>query len=181
MTSLSSIRFNRIRENAKLPSRAYEEDVGADIFYCYDPAFKYKENGFYDKRYALHVDALDSLPRENKKLYIYPQSSIRVPTGLRVDLPKGFSLEIKNKSGVAYKDKLLVGSCIVDPRYHQEIFVNLHNVGDEVKVFEDGQKIAQMVLYKFEAPHIYEITAEEWEQFVEHSERNGGFGSSGNF
>ena len=37
------------------------------------------------------------------------------PQGIKVEVPYGYMLEIKNKSGIAYKRQLIVGACVVDP------------------------------------------------------------------
>ena len=57
-------------------------------------------------------------------------------------------LEIKNKSGIASKNNLITGACVVDTGYSGEIFVNLHNVGLVSRLIEPGDKIAQGVFVK---------------------------------
>ena len=77
----------KVRESAKLPVRAHATDAGADIFYC---------------------------PEENESLFVYESESELIPTGLKIGVPPGYMLEIKNKSGVAFKRSLVVGACVVD-------------------------------------------------------------------
>ena len=79
-------------------------------------------------------------------LRIEPGETILVPTGCTFGIPHGYMLEIKNKSGVAYKKQLLVGACVVDSGYKGEVFVNLHNVGTGPQVLEPGDKVAQGVV-----------------------------------
>jgi dUTP pyrophosphatase len=55
-------------------------------------------------------------------------------------------LEIKNRSGVAFKRSLVVGACVVDSGYDGEVFVNLHNIGTEPQTVRAGDKIAQAVM-----------------------------------
>jgi len=81
---------------------------------------------------------------------VHPSESKIVPTGIKVEVPYGFMLEIKNKSSVAAKKQLLVGACVVDSGYDGEVFVNLHNVGSVSRLIEPGQKIAQAVLVPIE-------------------------------
>ena len=122
------LRVYKIREAARLPVRAHAADAGIDLFYCPD-----KKHALYGTNYCVH-----------------PSESKIVPTGIKVEVPYGFMLEIKNKSSVAAKKQLLVGACVVDSGYNGEVFVNLHNVGAESRVIQPGQKIAQGVLIPVE-------------------------------
>ena len=117
------LKVARIHNTAKLPSRANPSDAGADIFYCpkYDP----------DNFRHIRID---------------PGDSVILPTGLKVEVPHGYMLEVKNRSGMAAKKNLIVGACVVDSGYSGEIFVNLHNIGKTKKIVEVGDKIAQLVL-----------------------------------
>ena len=122
------LRVYKIREAAKLPIRAHAADAGIDLFYCPD-----KKHKLYGTDCCVH-----------------PSESKIVPTGIKVEVPYGFMLEIKNKSSVAAKKQLLVGACVVDSGYDGEVFVNLHNVGSESRTIQPGQKIAQGVLIPVE-------------------------------
>ena len=79
-------------------------------------------------------------------LVIQPNESILVPTGCMFAIPHGYMMEIMNKSGVAYKKRLIVGACVVDSGYEGEVFVNLHNIGTEPQTIEPGDKVAQAVV-----------------------------------
>ena len=79
-------------------------------------------------------------------LAIGPGESVLIPTGCTFGIPHGYMMEIKNKSGVAYKRQLLVGACVVDSGYEGEVFVNLHNIGTEPQIIEPHTKIAQVVM-----------------------------------
>ena len=117
------LKVARIHNTAKLPSRANPSDAGADIFYC--PEFD---------------------PDNFRHVRIDPGDSVVLPTGLKVEVPHGYMLEVKNRSGMAAKKNLVVGACVVDSGYSGEIFVNLHNIGKSKKTVEVGDKIAQLVL-----------------------------------
>ena len=115
------IEYSRVRPDAKPPTRANPSDAGLDLYYNpEDPS----------------ATALRLEPGESKLFQ----------TGLRVGVPHGFMLEIKNRSSVASKRSLLVGACVVDSGYDGEIFVNLHNVGKETQVVSKHEKIAQAVM-----------------------------------
>ena len=117
------LKVARIHNTAKLPSRANPSDAGADVFYCpkHDP----------DNFRHVRID---------------PGDSVVLPTGLKVEVPHGYMLEVKNRSGMAAKKNLVVGACVVDSGYSGEIFVNLHNIGKTKKIVEVGDKIAQLVM-----------------------------------
>ena len=86
-------------------------------------------------------------------------------------------LEIKNKSGIAFKRQLLVGACVIDPGYDGEVFVNLHNVGTSTQTIEPGQKIAQAVLTPIVTCNIEEVFRDSLNQ--QSTRQDGGFGSTG--
>ncbi len=151
----------KVRKGAKLPRRAHEYDAGADVFYC--PT---KEGPGWPE--YLDVLAIDS------------GESVLVPTGIKVGVPEGFMLEVKNKSGIAYKRQLVVGSCVIDSKYDGEIFVNLHNTGNKKQLIKSGEKVAQVVLIPISVCEFTEI--EEDAVYDESTSRgDGGFGSTGDF
>ena len=91
-------------------------------------------------------------------------------------------MEIKNKSGVAYKRQLLVGACVVDSGYEGEVFVNLHNIGTETQFLDPGDKVAQAVVVPVvharivasETPDIY-----DWYPITISDRGEGALGSTG--
>ena len=117
------LKIARTHENVKLPIRANPSDAGADVFFCPDQV-----DGAFD---SVRID---------------PGVSVVLPTGIRVEVPHGYMLEVKNKSGVAAKKSLVVGACVIDSGYSGEVFVNLHNIGNMPQTIAPGQKIAQLVL-----------------------------------
>lgn len=122
------VRVQRIHENAKMPVRAHSTGAGMDLFFCPPPK-----------------PELDSQIET-----VLPFGSSVIPTGLKIEVPEGYMLEIKNKSGIASKRGLIVGACVVDRGYTGEIFVNLHNVTHRNQTLHEGEKIAQAVFVKVE-------------------------------
>ena len=156
-----NIRVYRIREEAKLPLRAHPTDAGMDLFYC-------PSEGRGEPPCAMRADGAYSLA---------PGASCLLPTGLKVEVPANHMLEVKNKSGVAFKRQLLVGACVVDSGYDGEVFVNLHNIGTSTQVVEPGQKIAQAVLTPIVTCAVEEVPED---CLNDDSQRaTGGFGSTG--
>jgi dUTP pyrophosphatase len=113
---------------------------------------------------------------------VLPGESILIPTGCKFAIPHGYMMEIKNKSGIAYKRQLLVGACVVDSGYEGEVFVNLHNIGTEAQHLEPGSKVAQAVIVpvvhaRFMAsatPDIY-----DWYPITISNRGSGALGSTG--
>jgi dUTP pyrophosphatase len=146
-----------MRPKARLPVRAHQMDAGMDLFYCPNG-----EKKLYD----------------SKDFFIPPKESRLIPTGIKVEIPYGYMLEIKNKSGIAYKRQLIVGACVVDPGYNGEVYVNLHNIGAETQMIRPGDKVAQAILIPIVHCKVEEVESDEFLNF--HSKRGeGGFGSTG--
>ena len=153
-----NLKVYKIRPEAKLPVRAYQSDAGMDLFYCPNR----------EPRDIISSEGFPLLPRESKL----------VPTGIKIEVPYGHMLEIKNKSGIAYKRQLITGACVVDSGYNGEIYVNLHNIGLSTQYIKAGDKIAQAVLIPIVHCGVEEV-------FEDNLNRNmlrgaGGFGSTGN-
>lgn len=85
-------------------------------------------------------------PENGNSIRIGPGESRLLDTGLRFAIPHGYMLEIKNRSGMAYKRSLIVGACVVDSGYDGKVFVNLHNIGKNIQFIEVGERIAQAVV-----------------------------------
>jgi dUTP pyrophosphatase len=157
---MMKLKFYKIRPAAKMPVRAHSTDAGLDLFYCPNPD---PESDCYWRPEGVYK--------------IPPGASCLVPTGLRVEVPTEHMLEIKNKSGIAHKKKLIVGACVVDPGYTGEVYINLHNIGGSTRTIEPGQKIAQAVLVPIVSCQIEEVWDDPSE--VETDRGAGGFGSTG--
>jgi dUTP pyrophosphatase len=144
----------KVRQNAKLPLRAHPTDAGMDLFYSPEDS-----SGW---------------------LSIKPGGSAVLETGLKVEVPEGYMIQIMNKSGVASKKQLVTGACVIDHGYDGEVFVNLQNIGTKPQVLEPGQKIAQAVLIPISVPEVVEIYDDNVYGGTT-SRGSGGFGSTGDF
>ena len=154
------LKFYKIRPEAKLPSRAHKTDAGIDLYYCPDP--KQESNCYWNPEQEYRIP---------------PRESCLIPTGLKVVVPDNYMLEIKNKSGIAHKQKLIVGACVVDPGYTGEVYVNLHNIGGSTKSIPPGQKIAQAVLVPIIVCQVEEVAEDP--SLLKTQRSDGGFGSTG--
>lgn len=109
-------------------------------------------------------------------LTIKPGERCLVPTGLHIALPEGYEAQVRPRSGLAIKHGITVLNSpgTIDADYRGEIRVALINLSDTPFVIADGERIAQLVVARYE--HV------EWSQVTEldRTERGeGGFGHSG--
>jgi len=107
---------------------------------------------------------------------LQPMERKAVPTGLSAEIPKGFELQVRPKSGLALKHGITVLNTpgTIDFGYRGEIHAILINLGSEPYVIKAGQKVAQLVA----APVAY-AKFEVVEELSETSRGEGGFGSTG--
>lgn len=105
-----------------------------------------------------------------------PLGRALIPTGLFIELPDGFEAQIRARSGLAIKRGLtmLNSPGTIDSDYRGEIKCIVVNLSDEVQTIEPGERIAQMIIARYEQI--------DWQQveLLEETERSaGGFGSTG--
>ena len=96
------------------------------------------------------------------------------PTGIAIELPVGYEAQVRPRSGMALKHSVTVNFGTIDPGYRGEIRVVMFNLSAGDYVIEKGDRIAQLVVARYEAV--------EWEEGGELGESRrgaGGFGSSG--
>ena len=108
-----------------------------------------------------------------------PLERALIPTGIYLDIPEGYEIQVRPRSGLALKRGLTVlntpGS--VDSNYTGEIGVIIINLSNEEQIIEPGERIAQLVFAKVEFMELEEI-----ELITKETERGGqGYGDSGRF
>ena len=119
---------------------------------------------------------LDLAAHTDKQIKILPGKSEIIPTGLAIEIPKNFEIQIRPRSGLAAKSQISVLNTpgTIDADYRGELKVILINLSDKVFVVEKGLRIAQMVLCPVVKAKLKEVTE------LENTERgSGGFGSTG--
>jgi dUTP pyrophosphatase len=107
---------------------------------------------------------------------LQPGDRTLIPTGLFLEIPPGYEMQIRPRSGLALKHGVTVLNSpgTVDADYRGEIKVLLINHGQEPFVISKGDRIAQMILAKHEV-----ISWEATSQLNTTERGNGGYGSSG--
>ncbi len=127
----------------------------------------------YQTSGAAGMDIRAFVPSDIK---IKPGEVKLVPTGLYLEIPKGYEIQVRARSGLALKNSIGVANGIgtIDSDYRGELCVILVNFGQNEFVVKNGDRIAQMVLNKYEP---IEFVVNEELSSTERGE--GGFGSSG--
>jgi len=140
------IRIQRIHPGAKLPAYAHgpDEDAGMDLCAVEDVVLE------------------PGVPR-------------LVATGLTLEIPPGYEAQVRPRSGLALKHAITMPNApgTIDPGYRGEIRVILLNLGREAYTIHAGDRIAQMIVARYQAV--------EWleEPLADSARGQGGFGSSG--
>ena len=112
----------------------------------------------------------------DEPIVLRPMERKLIPTGIYIALPMGYEAQVRPRSGLALKHGIGLANMIgtVDCDYRNEIGVILINLGQEDFVVNDGERIAQMVIAKYERA--------EWEpvEELDDTERGlGGYGHTG--
>lgn len=143
------------REGIDLPKYAHDGDSGMDL------------------RSAIDIE-------------IKPGETLLVPTGLKVAIPEGYELQIRPRSGLSLKTSLKVSLGTIDSGYRDELGIivtnasciaSINDENDKTYKIAKGDRIAQMVLTKFEYIDLEEVCEGKLENLGKN--RGGGFGHSG--
>ena len=127
--------------------------------------------------YATEFSAgMDVRAAVNEPVTLAPLARAIIPTGLFLEIPVGYEVQVRPRSGLAAKKGITVLNApgTIDADYRGEVCVILVNLSDTEFVIERGERIAQLVLARHEKI--------EWEESgsLSSSERGeGGFGSTG--
>ena len=111
--------------------------------------------------------------RALERIVLSPGTSRAVPTGVAMELPPGYEAQVRPRSGLGLKHSITVNFGTIDPGYRGEIRVIMFNLGTADYTIEKGDRIAQLIVSRYEAI--------EWEEgeLGDSSRGAGGFGSSG--
>jgi dUTP pyrophosphatase len=148
---------------------------GTEQAACFDLA--YQPNGKVDYTGYNSYNTTFTRVLSDGKIVIMPDDRIMIPTGLIFDIPKGYSIRIHPRSGLSYKQGLVLANleAVIDSDYVQETFVLLTNTSQNAQFIHPGDRIAQAELVTQLKYDIVE-TVEKPEQ---KTDRVGGLGSTG--
>ena len=144
---MEQIPVKKLKPNAILPTYGSAEAAGADLYACLDAP-----------------------------VTIAPGETAFIPTGLAMELPKGYAGLAYARSGLACKKDLAPANKVgvIDSDYRGEFMIALHNHGRKVRVVEHGERIAQLVITPVFTPGFTEVL-----ELSDTQRGAGGFGSTG--
>lgn len=173
----SSIDYDRLMEDFGIDLDGIEEEINS---YAPKIYFRYHQShqDAVEPKYAYITDSGFDL-HSVEEIIIESFGRALVPTGLHLDIPENYEIQIRSKSGLALKQGLMVLNSpgTVDQGYTGEIKVILFNTTKDIVKIEKGQKIAQAVLCP--------VVCGKWLEFqkidnIEDKDRSDkGFGSTG--
>ncbi len=139
------------------------------------PHFEGLELPRYETSGSAGMDVRAALP-EDEPMVLEPGKRALVPTGLTFAIPHGYEMQVRPRSGLAFKHGI---TCLntpgtIDSDYRGELKILLINLGDEAFTIQRGERVAQLLL----APVIQGIWQES--DILPETDRGvGGFGSTG--
>ena len=141
------IPVKKLKENAILPTYGSLEAAGADLYACLDAA-----------------------------VTIEPGKTVFVPTGIAMEIPKGYAGLAYARSGLACKQDLAPANKVgvIDSDYRGEFMIALHNHGSQNRIVSHGDRIAQLVITPVYTPGFEEVA-----ELSDTQRGTGGFGSTG--
>lgn len=144
---MEKVAVKKLREGAILPTFGSEGAAGADLYACLEQA-----------------------------VTILPGETAFIPTGLAMELPRGYAGLIYARSGMACKRGLAPANKVgvIDSDYRGEFIVALHNHGKEAQTVSNAERIAQLVITPVLIPEYVEV-----ESLPQTSRGSDGFGSTG--
>jgi dUTP pyrophosphatase len=142
--STPSLKVRLLRPGARLPTRATPGASGLDLYACLDAGLE------------LGPDVM------------------LVPTGIAVEVPRGYEVQVRPRSGLARRGvSVVLGT--VDSDYRGEVFVNMHTIGSlQSYRIQDGDRIAQLVVAR-----VGMLPAIEVQELSDSLRGDGGYGSTG--
>ena len=144
---MEPVLVKRLRANAKLPTYGSSEAAGADLYACLE-----------------------------EDVVIEPGKTAWIPTGLAMEIPKGYAGLIYARSGMACKRGLAPANKVgvVDSDYRGEFMIVLYNHGDQTQTVANGERIAQLIITPVLAPPFAEV-----DELTDTQRAGSGFGSTG--
>ena len=119
---------------------------------------------------------LDVRANTTESIVLEPLQRALVPTGLYVEIPDGYEIQVRPRSGLALKHNLMLTNSpgTVDAGYRGEVGIIMYNAGSEPFQVKRGDRIAQMVICR-----LPEVELSMVERLSESGRGAGGFGSTG--
>lgn len=143
----TTLKIERLAHNTCLPEYQTEGAAGMDLCAAIETAVELK-------------------PLERKL----------IPTGIKIELEKGFEAQVRPRSGISIKHGISLVNCVgtIDEDYRGEVCVPVINLSNEIYTIQPNERIAQMIIAKVEKAQIQVV-----QSLSETQRAAGGFGSTG--
>lgn len=141
------IKIKKVRENAIIPTRGSEQAAGYDLYACIDS--------------PIEIEA---------------HCTVKINTGICIEIPHGYFGAIFPRSGIASKQGLRMANCVavIDEDYRGEWILPIHNDGHIIKTINPKDRVAQLVVLPYKEINFLEVS-----ELSETDRGDGGFGSTG--
>ena len=144
---MPQVKVRKVRANAQVPNYMTPGAAGCDVNACLETGIE-----------------------------ILPGKRVAIPTGLAFEIPEAFEIQVRPRSGLAFKRGLTVINApgTIDSDYRGEVQVLMVNLGEEAVLVQHGERVAQLVLQRVER-----IEWLEADSLSETLRAEAGFGSTG--
>ena len=141
------INIKKLKDNAIIPTQGHKGDAGFDLSACID-----------------------------KPMLIHIGETVKIPTGLSIEIPEGYFGAIFARSGLATKQGLRPANCVgvCDAPYRGEYIVAIHNDSLSEQIINPNDRIAQLIVMPFLSAEFNVV-----EELSDTERGEGGFGSTG--
>ncbi len=144
------VKVKKLYPDAKMPIRATSGSAGWDVY--------------------AYVEG----QQKDVGQFIRPGERIAVSVGVSVEIPPGYEIQFRGRSGLAFKSGIVSYNGTIDSDYRGEMKALLFNNSFQNFVFRHGDRVGQLIVNK-----LPEVEFVEVEELSETDRGNGGFGSSG--
>ena len=166
---MTNLYIKKLTHLAELPTRATLHSAGLDVRAC-----------LWEQTVTVFTESGAKLEREvvAGTIAIWPGDRVMIPTGMKMSVDADYCIKLYPRSGISLKHGLSLINCvgIGDRDYKEEYYVTLTNHGQKLQTIADGERVCQLMVERVEPVNLVEVD----ELPDVDSERNGGFGSTGN-
>jgi dUTP pyrophosphatase len=168
---MTTLKIYRVHPEVNLPKHQTQQSACFDL--AYQPQGKFKISGVNRTNGPFVRD----INLGTGTIKVASGERAMIPTGFKFDVPEGYSVRIHPRSGLSYKNGIILANCegVIDSDYVEEIFILIHNTSDVAFTLNPGDRIAQAELVKVEE---YAIEETKTQPTVK-TDRVGGMGSTG--
>ena len=168
---------------ARTPIRSTPGSAGYDMSVCMevDPELQSSPFGSLDLNQVSVFDGSTHLQKDGyikcaNGIILMPNATVKVHTGIKMEIPKGYCGLLMNRSSLANNFRLTLCDNVglIDSDYRGEITLKLHNGSDSIRFIMDNERVCQMVFIKYS-----ELAFDEVSHLSESSRGEGGYGSTG--